>query len=270
MNMENWENKEIKYIITEDEAVDQLRHLGLREGMTLEVHSSFSKIGTVVGGPTALNNALIRCVGEYGNIVMANQDAYNTEPLFWENPPIDFRLVKKVRENAIGYDIRSSGLHQMGIVVDELRNRKGTYRSYHPNCAFIANGKDAKELMSNQSLSFPLGLNSPLGKMYQMDNVYTLLIGCDYNSCTSWHLAEYLSECRGIILQGGCIKKEGQNCWKKYLDYDIDTQDFKEIGTLLEKNKSVRIGKLQDATCKLFKMKESVDFAVDFLRRKYG
>ncbi|MDO4377732.1 MAG: AAC(3) family N-acetyltransferase [Erysipelotrichia bacterium] len=267
--MENYQSEEIKYIITEDELLSQLRHLGIREGMTLEVHCAFSKLGPVIGGPTALNNALIRAVGEDGNIVMANQDYNNTEPLFWENPPIDFRLMKKVRENSLGFDVRSSALHLMGILVDEMRSRKDTSRSYHPNCAFIAYGKDAKYLMSNQPLSFPLGMKSPLGKMYAMDNVYTLLIGCDYDNCTSWHLAQYLSGCYGIIMQGGCVKKDGENQWKKYLDYDIDSHDFCSIGKLLEKNEMIKTGKLQDAVCKLFKMRETVDFACDFLRSKY-
>lgn len=268
MIMENYHN-EIKQVISEEELVAQLKHLGIREGMTLEVHTAFSSLGTVIGGPTAFNNALIRVISSEGNIVMACQDCYNSEPLYWENPPIDFKLMQKVRDNTPGYDIHSSGLHQMGIVVDEFRTRKGVYHSYHPNCGFVAYGKDSKTLMSFQPLSFPLGDKSPLAKLYEIDNSYTLLVGCDYDKCTSWHLAEYLSNCRGIILNGGSVKKDGKSIWKKYLDIELDSQDFLEIGMALERNKSVKIGRLQSASCKLFKLKEAIDFATEYLRSKY-
>lgn len=267
--MENCRSEMIQQAISEDELVGQLKHLGIKQGMTLEVHTAFSKLGTVLGGPTALNNAIIKAVGQEGNIVMPCQDCFNTEPLFWENPPIDFKLMQKVRDNTPGYDIHSSGLHQMGVVVDEFRTRKGVYHSYHPSCGFVAYGKDSKTLMSFQPLSFPFGDKSPVAKMYETSDSYTLLIGCDYDKCTSWHYGEYLSGCRGIVLNGGSVKKDGQSIWKKYLDIELDSNEFIEIGQALEKSKLVRIGRLQDATCKLFKMKEAIDFVSEYLRRKY-
>lgn len=262
--------KLINVAYSKDEIVNQLKQMGLKENMTVEVHSAFSKTDFVIGGPRVFNDALLETVGENGNIVMAAQDYNNSEPLLWENPPMDMALADKYRENMVGYDIYQSGLHLMGILVDDLRSRKNAYLSYHPNCGFVCVGKDSKYLMSNQPLSFPFSMQSPLGKMYKLDNSYTLLVGVDYNNCTSWHLAEYISQVRPIVLQGGCIKKGGKNVWKKYLDYQIDSEIFLEIGNAYQKTGSVKVGKVAGAVCKFFKMSDAIDFATDYLTRKLG
>ena len=112
-------------------------------------------------------------------------------------------------------------------------------------------------------------MKSPIGKMYQMDNSYTLLIGVDYDNCTSWHLAEHMSMVRGIILQGGCIKKAGKDIWKKYLDYDLNSDEFIEIGRQYEKSAQVKIAKVANSVCRFFKMKEAIDFVYEYLKKKY-
>ena len=236
--MNTYQNDDIINVaLSEKEVLRQLQHLGVVEDMCLEVHVSFSSVGTVIGGPTVFVDALLKAVGENGTIVMASQDRNNTEPLFWEDPPAAIRLMDKIRKHTPGYDIYTSGQHLMGIVADNLRVRKSTYHSYHPNSGFIANGKDAKYLLADQPLSFPLSMDSPLGKMYEKENSYILLVGVGYNSATGLHLGEYLSGCRNIILQGGAIKRKGESIWKKYLDIELDSTDFIEIGKEMEKER---------------------------------
>lgn len=267
--MDSLENKQINSVITESEITTQLAHLGLRKGMVVEVHSSLKSLGYVVSGASAVVNALLASVGEEGTIVMPAQDCYNTEPLNWCNPPVELRLVEKIRDNTVGFDIYTSGLHQMGAIADDLRARKNTYHSYHPSCGFMANGALAKELMSNQPINFALGEKSPLGKMYDLDNAYILLMGVDYDSATGMHLGEYLSERRKIRLEGGAVKKDGATLWKKYLEIDLDSDEFVEVGKRLEKAKLVKIGKVGEAKCKLVKFKDAVDFTKEYLMEKY-
>lgn len=269
--MNTYQNNDIITVaLNEKEVITQLQHLGVVEDMCLEVHVSFNSVGTVIGGPTTFVDALLKTVGENGTIVMASQDHNNSEPLFWENPPAEIRLMNKIRDNTPGYDIYTSGHHLMGIVVDNLRVRKSTYHSYHPSCGFIANGKDAKYLMANQPLSFPLSMDSPLGKMYEKENSYILLIGVNYNRATGLHLGEYLSDCRNIILQGGAVKKSGETIWKKYLDIELDSSEFIEIGREMEKRKMVRVGKVGNAVCRLFRFADAVNFVRDYLKgRRY-
>jgi len=65
-----------------------LRALGLREGMTLLVHSSLSSLGWVIGGAQAVIEALTQTLGESGALVMSAYTTDNTEPRDWRDPPI--------------------------------------------------------------------------------------------------------------------------------------------------------------------------------------
>ena len=257
----------IQSALTRQELVNQLQHIGLKEGMIVEVHSSLKSIGFVVGGATTVNDALKQAVGLQGTIVMPCQCSDNTEPLFWQNPPILLKLADKVRDNTPGYDVYTSDVHHMGALVENLRGRKDTCHSYHPNSAFIANGADAKHLMANQPISFPLYKNSPLEKMYDMDG-YVLLIGTDYEHCTAMHLGECRSQYRMVMIQGGAVKREDKTYWNKYLDYDIDSEEFPNIGEMMERAHLVKIGKLGNATCRFFKIKDAVDYAERYFKEK--
>ena len=96
--MNTYQNDDIINVaLSEKEVLRQLQHLGVVEDMCLEVHVSFSSVGTVIGGPTVFVDALLKAVGENGTIVMASQDRNNTEPLFWEDPPAAIRLMDKIR-----------------------------------------------------------------------------------------------------------------------------------------------------------------------------
>lgn len=50
--------------------VEELKRVGLQEGMVLEVHSSLSSFGYIEGGAETVIEALIECVGETGSIFM--------------------------------------------------------------------------------------------------------------------------------------------------------------------------------------------------------
>lgn len=52
------------------ELVEELKRIGLEEGMDLEVHSSLSSLGYVEGGAETVIEALIECVTEQGSIFM--------------------------------------------------------------------------------------------------------------------------------------------------------------------------------------------------------
>ena len=215
--------------ISKNELVNDLKLMGIQEGMVLEVHSSMKKIGYVIGGAQSVVDALLDCIGYDGTLIMATQDSQNTEPSYWQNPPIERRLWSKVRENMPGFDPDASEIHEMGDVANNLNRRQGAYRSYHPNCGFVAYGKYARLITNNQSLNFPLGEQSPLAAMYQLPT-YVLLIGVGYDNCTSMHLGEYRSDARRVLIQGGAIEENGYRKWVKYLDLDLNSDEFAQVG----------------------------------------
>lgn len=58
---------------TRQSIADDLRALGVQEGMTLIVHSSLSSLGWVSGGPVAVVQALMDVLTEAGTLVMPTQ-----------------------------------------------------------------------------------------------------------------------------------------------------------------------------------------------------
>jgi len=265
--MDTSQSNSIQTAYSKQDLLTQLEHIGIRQDMILEVHCALKQVGFIVGGAQSLIDALKESAG---TIVMPCQCPNNTEPLFWENPPIDLRLVEKVREGAPGFDPYRADISAMGALAENLRLKPGTIFSNHPNCAFMANGKDGASLMENQPLHFPLGKGSPLDKMYHNQNSYILLIGTGYEHCTALHLAEYLSKCRPIFLQGGAIKEKGQDKWKKYMDCMIDSQEFPEIGKELEKEGIAKKIMLGNASCIFMKLSDAVNYATLYLTKKYG
>ena len=57
-------------MLTFENLVDGFRKLGVEEGDTLLVHSSYKSLGAVDGGPQIVINALETVLGEEGTLVM--------------------------------------------------------------------------------------------------------------------------------------------------------------------------------------------------------
>ena len=261
-------NETITVAFSRDELVSQFKALGVERGMVLEVHSSLKSLGFVIGGAQSVVDALLQCAGEEGTLIMSGQNSNNTEPVFWENPPIERSLFEKVRDNMPATIPQGSDLFWMGEVARNLAMRKEAVWSGHPNCAFYAIGAQAEELMASQPLDFALGESSPLGKMYEA-GAMVLLIGVGYDSCTSLHLAESRSGVRSVMIQGAAVNEDGENVWKKYLDINYDSDEFPEIGEKLEAAGLVTTGQVGDAECKLFSLAAAVDLAEEYLKKKH-
>ena len=192
----------------------------------------------------------------------------NTEHSFWVAPPIERSLWQTVRDNMPAFKADASEFRSMGVVPSNLNRRPGAYRSYHPNCSFVAYGKYAKLITHQHELNFALGEKSPLAALYQLPS-YVLLLGVDYDNCTAMHLGECRSNVREIILQGGAIEENGYRKWVRYLDFAMDSDEFLAIGEKMEKKIKVNKGKIGNSECKLFSLIEAVDFTADYLSKKY-
>jgi aminoglycoside 3-N-acetyltransferase len=258
---------EIKKMLTKSQLVDGLRLLGVIEGSVLEVHSSLSSFGYIPGGAQTVVDALITAVGYDGTIVMPAQTSDNSEPSRWRHPPIDPSLWKQLRETHPAFDPRSSTFVHMGEIANNLRLRQGTMISNHPTCAFMAYGKHAKWITQSQPIHFPLAMNSPLGKLLDL-RADILLLGVGYDNCTALHLAEAQTGVRPIQITGSAVDSDHGKQWKKYLDYDYDSEAFPAIGKRLEEYSLVRKFKIQDAECRLFNFPEALSVAIGYFKEK--
>ncbi len=242
---------------TKEDLIRIFKEIGVCKGMILEVHTSLKGFGYIVGGAETYVDALLESVDYNGTIVMPLQCPDNNDPSDFVNPPIAYELHERYRESMPGFDPLHGEISYMSKAVENLRRRPKSEFSRHPNCAFVAYGRYAKLITGNQNLDFALDDDSPLGKLYEL-KAQCLLVGCDYDSMTSLHLAEYRSKVRGIKKQGAAID-DGIRSWTPYLDIDLDSDDgFIDIGRRLEAKGQVRIKEIGDMKIRLLGVENAV------------
>lgn len=157
-------------MVSQEDIEKDLRKLGVAKGDMLEVHSSLSSIGHVVGGAATVVDALMRVVGTTGALVMSNY------PI---TPPLP--ITEEERANGIAWKIRrlpddSVERTGTGAISDDFRHRSDVIcgSGIHRVCAW---GQDA-EIHST-------------GYEYLAENGgLVLLIGVDIDRCSSMHLSE--------------------------------------------------------------------------------
>ena len=156
--------------LTRAEIEAGFRNLGLKEGETVEVHSSLRSLGNVQGGAATVVDALMSVVGESGALVMSNY------PL---TPPIP--LTSEEKSKGIGWKLRilSEGSDERtvtGAISDEFRFRADVVcgSGIHRVCAW---GPDADLHAKGYR------------HLLEVDGL-VLLLGVDIDRCSSMHLAD--------------------------------------------------------------------------------
>ncbi|MDP7978083.1 aminoglycoside N(3)-acetyltransferase [Bacillus sp. WLY-B-L8] len=243
--------------------VSDLRKLGVTEGMNVIVHSSLSSIGWVSGGALAVVEALMEVVTEEGTIIMPTQTSDLSDPKNWQMPPVPESWWEIIRDNVPPFHPETTPTRSMGKIVECFRTYPNTKRSNHPLHSFAAWGKHAKQIIDDHILTPSFGEQSPLGKMYDLDG-YILLIGVDHDSNTSLHLSEVRSQYRETVQIGAPIIENGARIWKEYEEFDYDSDDFEPLGKAFDETGSVIFGKIGNASCKLMKQREVVDFGTEW------
>ncbi len=220
---------------------NELKDLGVTEGDVLLVHSSLSSIGWICGGPQTLIEVLLKAVGKEGTLVMPAHSRDWSNPENWSNPPVPKDWVPIIQENMPAFDKELTPTRGIGRTAELFRTLKDTLRSDHPLGSFAANGKYAEEITSNHPLNSQFGMNSPVGSMYKL-NAKVLLLGVGYDSCTSFHLSEAITEKIPREKCGTSIIADGARQWVWFEDYRYDSDDFDKIGNKFEESSKVYRG----------------------------
>ncbi len=253
---------------TVHQLTDDLRALGIHSGMTFIVHSSLSKIGWVAGGVQAACMALIAAAGETGTIMMPAHSTHNSDPAFWQNPPIPEAWWSVVREHMPAYEPEVTPTRGIGKIPELFRTLPGVKRSSHPVVSFSARGPHAEMLMRDHPLNDDVGEDSPVAHLYNLDG-YVLLLGVGYDSNTVMHLAEYRANFPGKqrITQACAMLVHGIRQWVQYQPLQLDDEDFPQIGAAFEAAhpEAVREGKVGEAQSKLIRVRPLIDFSVQWI-----
>lgn len=251
---------------TRQSIATDLRRLGLEQGMTVLVHSSLSSLGWVNGGAVTLVQALIDVITPTGTLIMPTHSGEYSDPALWGNPPVPEHWCHFIRETMPAFDPQITPCRGMGVIPEVFRKWPGSVRSSHPAYSFVAWGKEAERVVANQPLDFPMGEQSPLSNLFDLD-AWVLLLGVGFSSNTSFHLAEYRSNQRNMCEAGAPIIHNGSRIWKIYKDIEFKTEEFELIGQNFEKIGKVTNGIVGSAKTKLFSQRAAVNFALEWITR---
>ncbi len=246
--------------------ISDFKKLGIREGMTLLVHSSLSSLGWVCGGSVAVILALESVLTKEGTLVMPTHSSDYSDPEHWENPAVPEKWWDIIRTEMPLFDKNLTPTKDMGKIPETFRKQNDVVRSLHPSASFAAWGKNKDFIIQDNKYDYSQNDKSPLGRIYALDG-YILLLGVNYQKNTSFHLAEYKANYQGkkIVHDGFPINESGCKKWYKSEDILYYSDDFLQIGTEFERKYKICIDSVGNATGKLIQQKQLVDFSVSWM-----
>ena len=244
---------------------DDLRKIGIADGDVVLMHSSMKSLGFVVGGTQAVVTALLQVLGPFGTLVVPTHSPDNGDPAGWQNPPVPEDWWETIRRETPGFDIGRTQSRWMGVLAETVRTWPGARRSGHPQVSFAAIGPQALQILDRHRLDDALGETSPLGVINRLDGK-VLLLGCDYSSNTSLHLAEWRQSAPPRGLVGASVRRpDGTSEWITWTDVLPDEDDFDDIGADFEATGVFTSGPVGNATAKLMSQRALVDFAAAWM-----
>ena len=205
----------------------QLLELGVTPGGVLLVHTSFSKIGPVEGGPRDLIDALQAVLGPDGTLVMPSMSDDDDHP----------------------FDPRRTPCLGMGALAERFWRMPGVLRSDSPH-AFAAIGPEAARITASHPLDIPHGLNSPVGRVYELDG-NVLLLGIGHDANTTIHLAEALAGVRYRRPKSVMINQAGQTTRYNYSEIDHCCANFNLVDQWLDAERGQRRGRVGHGEARL-------------------
>lgn len=220
--------------VSQKQLTQQLLDLGVISGGVLLVHCAFSKVKPVESGPLGLILALQAALGPEGTLVMPSMSDDDDHPFDPQHTP------------CIG----------MGIVANTFWQLPNVFRSDSPH-AFAATGPQASRITAPHPVDIPHGLDSPVGRVYELDG-QVLLLGVGHDANTTIHLAESLAGVRYRRKKYVLLLKEGRLTRFDYAEIDHCCENFSLADAWLEAEKLQSRGRVGHAEARLARSRDIV------------
>ena len=230
-------------MIHTDALTRQLLDLGVKPGGVLLVHTAFSKVKPVSGGPTGLISALRSALGPDGTLVMPSMSYDDDHP----------------------FDKNQSHCAQLGVTADTFWRLPGVLRSDN-NHAFAAVGPLAEKILAPHQIDIPHGLDSPVGRVYELDG-QVLLLGVGHGSNTTIHLCENMAGVRYRCDKYLTVLKNGKPTRFEYREIDHCCQNFSLVDGWLDERGLQKRGKVGYTDARLVRSRDIVDVVTERLRQ---
>ena len=213
----------------------------MQPGGVLLVHTAFSQLARVEGGPRGLIAALREVVGPEGTLAM---------PSMSDDDDVPFEAAKAACKG-------------VGIVADTFWRTAGVLRSDNPH-AFAAIGPRAAEITAPHPLDVPHGIGSPVGRVYDMDG-QVLLLGTGHDSNTTIHLAEALAGVRYRRRKYLTVLERGRPMRREYRETDHCCENFSLMDAWLDRAQLQRRGMVAHGEARLARSRDVVKVALEHL-----
>ncbi|GHD53876.1 AAC(3) family N-acetyltransferase [Streptomyces mirabilis] len=251
-------------LVTRATLAAQLLELGVQPGETLLAHSSLSSLGWVNGGPVAVVQGLLDALGPDGTLVVPTQSGDLSDPALWSNPPVPEEWWSPIRATMPAYDPLVTPSRGVGVIPETVRTWPGALRSAHPQTSFAALGPRAAQIVEGHAPDCRLGERSPLARLEALD-ARVLLLGAGYDTCTSFHLAEYRIPSPLVEVGRPVRAPQGATRWEVVTEVSVDSDRFDELGSDFERDRPVVRGRVGAADVRLFPVADAVAYAERWL-----
>jgi aminoglycoside 3-N-acetyltransferase len=161
-----------------EQLVEQLKAIGVKEGMDLMVHSSLKRVGPVDGGPDAIIDSLLKILGTDGTLMMSTVSGSVTpkQPVYHSDHT----------PSSVGY------------LSNVFRKRDNVIRSLHPVHSIAAFGPKAEFYTEGHlQANTPWSPDNTYGKIMR-NNACILFLGVNYECNTCMHALEIEARVPGL------------------------------------------------------------------------
>jgi len=164
--------------LTQAQLMEQLRVIGVSEGMNLLVHSSLKRVGPVDGGADAIIDALLEVLGPDGTLMMS-------------------AVSGNVNPTQTVYHVAHTP-STVGALSNVFRKRPGAVRSLQPVHSIVALGPKAEFFTEGHlDANTPWSPDSPYGKIMR-NRGFLLFLGTNFEANTCIHAIEIEARVPGL------------------------------------------------------------------------